>query len=221
MSAAVHALTPPVGPLFPPDLLKLPQTTLPKTLPPLPVLIVGLDDRGRPHASRFSDSEAAAAREAAALMGMSVVTVDSEPLRALADKLPRGRIFSSGKAFVPFVSRGLYERLAVHVPAGGKPHAEPTKGTGPSASGPAPATPIASPTARGGLPEEWRKIRKGSVVLACDKPDDGWWEAVVTEDKGDDMLVLKWRDWSDMPPFLRKRDQLALLPPNLAQPGGV
>ena len=42
---------------------------------------------------------------------------------------------------------------------------------------------------------------------------EGWFEAVVTEAKGDDLFLVKWRDWPDNAPFLRKRHQLAILPP--------
>src|SRR5829696_5342064 len=45
-------------------------------------------------------------------MGMHVLRPKTAEQRALAAKLPRGRIFASGKGLVPFVRAGLYEALA-------------------------------------------------------------------------------------------------------------
>ena len=45
-------------------------------------------------------------------MGMRVVPLDTPELQALAAKLPRGRVFASGRAFVPFVRAGLYQSIA-------------------------------------------------------------------------------------------------------------
>lgn len=213
-AVAAVGLPVPSLPLLP-GLLKLPEKPRKTSL-----LILGRDDRGRPHASRFPEGDGDAVRDAAALMGMTVVIADSPDLRALAGKLPEGRIFSSGKAFVPFVSKEMYDRLTMLAPAGSVPAAMAAAANGPASTAAAAATlskPSASSAARQPLPEEWSRIRKGSVVLAQEKPDDGWWESAITEDKGDDLFVLQWRDWPDLPSFLRKRDQLALLPPHLTQ----
>jgi hypothetical protein len=73
-----------------------------------PVLIVmGLDDTRKPHASTFDEEDAELATKAAGLMGMRVVPLVTAELQALAAKLPRGRVFASGRAFVPFVRAGL------------------------------------------------------------------------------------------------------------------
>jgi hypothetical protein len=48
--------------------------------------------------------------------------------------------------------------------------------------------------------------------LASSGPEDGWWESVVLEAKAD-LFTLKWRDWPDLPSFVRRRWQLALLHP--------
>jgi len=42
---------------------------------------------------------------------------------------------------------------------------------------------------------------------------EGWLEAVVTKPKGDDLFLVKWRDWPDNARFRRGRHQLAILPP--------
>ncbi len=69
------------------------------------VVVLGLDDKRKPHASAFTASEAELAVKAAGLMGMQVLRPETDDQRALAAKLPRGRIFASGKGFVPFSLR--------------------------------------------------------------------------------------------------------------------
>src|SRR3712207_4819839 len=75
------------------------------------VVVFGRDEAGRPRASAFGQSEAELAIKVAGLMGMQVLRLDNDEQRALAAKLPRGRIFASGRAFVPFVKAGLFEAL--------------------------------------------------------------------------------------------------------------
>ena len=41
---------------------------------------------------------------------------------------------------------------------------------------------------------------------------DGWWESVVVEVR-DDLFLLIWQDWPELPRFARRRWQLALLHP--------
>ena len=60
------------------------------------------------------------------------------------------------------------------------------------------------------LPSSWDDIDVGKLVLAQDKPSDGWWEAVVIE-KADDTFTLRWRDFPKDAPFTRKVTALALL----------
>ena len=59
----------------------------------------------------------------------------------------------------------------------------------------------------------WAAIKVNDVVLATEGVGEGWYEAVVTETKGETHVSLKWRDWKDEPEFFRPRDELALLPP--------
>ena len=66
-------------------------------------VVFGLDDAGKPHASAFTAHDAELAEKAAALMGMRVLRPGTDEQRALAAKLPKGRVFGSGRAFVPFV----------------------------------------------------------------------------------------------------------------------
>jgi hypothetical protein len=75
--------------------------------------------------------------------------------------------------------------------------------TVPSATGTAPI-PIGTPAAG------WQDIKVGSVVVAFENSDDGWWEAVVTAINGDN-LTLRWRDYSTQPAVVRSRSQIAFM----------
>lgn len=196
------------------------QVTLPASAAETPpaVVLFGRDERGRPHASRFLGEEAAEAEDAARLMGLRLASANTEVLRDLAAHLPAGRLFPSGRGFVPFVKADLYDRLLA---ATGAPD---TPALARAASKPANASPPAgastggqggsdSPGGAAKAPGDWASIGIGSVVLACQGPMEGWWEAVVTYTKADDHFVLRWRDFPDDGEITRARKDLGLLPP--------
>jgi hypothetical protein len=60
------------------------------------------------------------------------------------------------------------------------------------------------------LPRTWEDIKVGSLVIAHESHEDGWWEAIVTS-LTDTTLTLKWRDYPRQPIVTRRRDQIALL----------
>lgn len=186
---------------------------------PAVIILFGPDTNGRPHGARFVGADGAAVERAADLMDLYCFTADTEALRELAAKLPAGRLFSgSGKAFVPFTSTVLYDRLCaatgtpaapLPVRAAAKPtDAAPPAGAGSGGNGGADA-PGGAPMA----PSGWAGIKVGSTVLACQGPMEGWWEAVVLYTKADDRFVLRWRDFPDEPEISRARKNLGLLPP--------
>ena len=78
----------------------------------LAIVVFGRNDVGKPRAAAFGHSDAQLAEKAAGLMGMRVLRLETDKARELAAKLPRGRVFASGRAFVPFVKAGLYDALA-------------------------------------------------------------------------------------------------------------
>ena len=80
--------------------------------PSTPALVLfGRDQAGKPHASWFDAASVELATKAAELMSMRAVPVETDALREVVAGLPRGRLFSSGRAFTPFVKGKLYERL--------------------------------------------------------------------------------------------------------------
>jgi hypothetical protein len=76
------------------------------------LIVFARDEKNKPHASAFDQSKAELAVKAAGLMGMHTLRVETDEQRAIAIKVPKGRVFASGKAFVPFIRSPLYDRLA-------------------------------------------------------------------------------------------------------------
>ena len=76
------------------------------------IVVFGLDKNDRPRAATFDPEDAEVAARAAALMGLSVGRAESRLAIVMArENLPAGKIFRSGKALVPLVKWGLYEKL--------------------------------------------------------------------------------------------------------------
>lgn len=187
---------------------------------PQPIVVLGRDDSGKAHASYFSAADGHFAIRAAGLMGMVTLRADNDDIRALMAKIPKGKLFESGKAFVPFVKQDLFKQLADRLPAEDrlrldKPRASAANDSrsqsGPGNNGSITAT--ATPQKPLRLPEDWSKLKVGNIVLATEGPLEGWFEATITEMKPDSVVRLQWRDYLDQPPFDRKPEQLALIHP--------
>ncbi len=195
------------------------RSNLKPTMPPkadgVPnVLLAGLDDQGKPHASWFGEEQADAAAVAADLMGFAVIDISTEELAAVAAKLPRGKLFESGKAFVPFVKRSVYDQLAKHfneefvVSSAARVRVEAARAA--ATQGYAKASKGEVPLRQ---PEDWSKLMVGDLVLATDDPEDGWYAAQVIEVVAEDRFRLRWRDYADLPEFTRSVTDIALLHP--------
>ncbi len=116
----------------------------------------------------------------------------------LAKKLPNGRLYATGRGFVPVVGRSLYGKIVEQLQLAGQPL--PTDADQANAEQPAP-----------GLPTTWDDIGPGHLVIAQEGAKDGWWEAIVLARDGD-MLTLKWRDYQQ-PHVVRHVGSVALLKP--------
>jgi hypothetical protein len=143
-------------------------------------------------------------------MGMLSLRADNDAVRALLSKLPKGKLFDSGKAFVPFVKQDLYKEIAAHLPEADRAKAEAVRAVSEADT----AQPD-QPTKPNSLPEDWSKVIVGSLVLASDDPIDGWYEATVTELLPDDVVRLRWRHYLDLPAFNRRLEDVALLHPSV------
>lgn len=188
------------------------------------LILLGRDERGRPHASAFGPDDAPAAERAAALMGFATLVVADEH-RALASSLPKGRVFESGRAFVPFCSAQTFARLLdaaglhdtpVPVRAAAKPASTPPA----SAAGNPGGGATGGPGAPSKPPFDWADIGIGALVLATTGgPQEGWFEAVVVYTKADDHFELRWRDFPVDANIVRHRHQLVLLHPGSVSKG--
>lgn len=202
-------------------------STHPATSTVTPGLIVfGRDDKSRPHASRFAADEVEVAERAAALMGMHVLAVSKNEHQTLADGLPLGRVFDSGRAFVPFVKADLFDKLMA---AAGLPNSPQSirAAARPAGSPPTAKGDQGSSDAPGGAggphkpPCDWADIGIGSLVLATTGgPQEGWFEAVVMCTKADNHFELRWRDFPLDENISRHRRELALLHPGTVPQAG-
>jgi hypothetical protein len=158
-------------------------------------------------------------------MGLRTLDVARDEHREVALQLAQGRLYASGRAFLPFVAKSLYDRLcalaneataqppASNRRAAGDPTSKPTAALSP----PTPSWPQPDPAPL--CPEHWSGIVVGSLVLMREGEGHGWYEAVVVESKAQNLFVLRWRDWPDLPTLVRRRQHLALLHPSMAGPG--
>src|SRR5579862_6459250 len=90
-----------------------------------PVIVFGIDGHGKPKAARFGKDHASLAIKAADQLQLRVLAGDHPKVVDLFGRLPVGRVHATGRTFVPFVRRDLYDKL-VAVAANGKSHPPPT-----------------------------------------------------------------------------------------------
>ena len=197
------------------------STVLVQTNDVEPSLVVfGRDPAGKPRASWFDAASADLASKAADLMKMRVLKIETEEQKAVARQLVPGRVLDSGRAFTPFARREVFSKL-VELAHHAQEAATPVAGTEAAASAENGATvapdSVGAASSGGRAPNapqrplDWDEIGIGSVVLAHEGPEEGWWESIVIGVNGES-LSLKWRDWPRDPVFVRRRSDLALLP---------
>jgi hypothetical protein len=189
--------------------------------PVSPVFAFGLDENGKPRGARFPQGLNDNLVNAALQMNCRVIQNYSAALTALGMKLPVGRVYASGKAFVPNIRGDLYDKLEAarqqppeeiegvtpvnlfkERPAASEPSDKPTNA--------ACVSPMVS-----GLPKSWETIAVGHMVLAFEGPGEGWWEAVVVH-REDEILTLRYRDYPKVKPFQRHLSTVALINPGPA-----
>jgi hypothetical protein len=176
---------------------------------PSPLVLFGIDSRGKPKAARFGREHASLAIKAATQLQLNVLASNDPKVAEIVARLPVGRVHATGRTFVPFIRRDLYDRLVAAAPNGNH-HQPPTPPPAGGASGNAAGSrpPRASPN----LPRNWHEVGLGDLVVAQETLEDGWYEAIVIEAAGD-MLTLRWRDYPRVRKFVRHRLRLGLLYP--------
>jgi hypothetical protein len=184
----------------------------PATTCPTPLVLFGIDSRGKPKAARFGKEHADLAVKAASQLALQVVAGNDPKVAEIAARLPVGRVHATGRAFVPFIRRDLYDQLLAAAGNGNlaQPPAPPASGASGSAAGSRP------PGSAPNLPRNWQEIGVGDLVIAQQSLEDGWYEAIVVEANGD-MLTTRWRDYPRERKIVRHRLRLGLLYPGPKQ----
>lgn len=177
--------------------------------------VLGFDNKGKPRGARFAEYNERVLNFVSDLMLTSVYPASAAFAEA-AMRLPPGRVYASGKAFVPPVKRDLIEKL-VHILNEPGDESQSFKLAHPPGQTPGheyepdakvrTVSPITS-----GLPQSWDSIQPGHVVLVHENPVDGWWELTVLQ-REDEILTLRFRDYPRQPTFQRHISQVALINP--------
>jgi hypothetical protein len=172
------------------------------------LFVFGVDDDGKPRGARFSEFNERVV-SAAGQMKLTFVHPASAAFTEVAMKLPIGRLYASGKAFVPPIRRDLLVKLkaVLEAPGDGSQVHQPT----PAQT--AERTNAAGGVAAAGLPRTWDSIDVGQLVLVeDDDPGYGWWPCLVTK-REDQVLTLRLRDYPDKGTYVRHVAQVGLLNP--------
>ncbi|MES0871277.1 hypothetical protein [Pseudovibrio sp. SCP19] len=145
-----------------------------------PALIVFFKDgaepaRGSWYPAELVEDALAGARE----MELQALEVKGSELQELAGKVPKGRLFSSGKLFLPRIKDEIFDRLiTLHKTQSPTPHLSLVKDAKAATQSEKSETvsPNGSEVDEASLPDDWSKIGVGSMVLTRDieEEDDAW-----------------------------------------------
>jgi hypothetical protein len=161
------------------------------------LFVLGYDDEQKPRGARFVDANPNLVSKAAELMDLNVYEATSGDLAEVAKKLPVGRLYSTGKGFVPNIRQTLYSDIVAALAI------TPSAARGKDQDFPSVAS---------GLPTTWDEIGPGHLVIAQESAENGWWEAICIKADGN-MLTLRFRDYPKLPKFARHKTAVALVCP--------
>jgi hypothetical protein len=174
--------------------------------PPDQLFIVGLDEKGKPRGARFPQVDDRVVSVALDL-NLAAVLKASPAFAEGAKKLPPGRLYASGKAFIPDIKQTLLDELMSIL-----------RQPGDTSEAYRLERPKTDPELRcqsaitSGLPRTWDEVDAGHLVLAHAGHEDGWWEAICVKREGD-ILTLRYRDAPKVPAFQRHASTIALINP--------
>jgi hypothetical protein len=181
--------------------------------------VFGLD-KGKPVGARFPKSEMKVFQVAEA-RSLEVHAAYSEEIGGLGMRLPVGRIYARGKAFVPHIAKDLFDKLQAAIARDEHQHersqVERTAAAARQAKNGAAKSPIdnAATPVVSGLPRSWDEIAPGHLVLAEESLPEGYWLAIVVS-REKDILVLRYRDYPRARQITRHVATIALLNPGAA-----
>ena len=84
---------------------------MPAKCSPSPLVLFGIDSRGKPKGARFGREHASLAIKAATQLQLNVLATNDPRVAEIAARLPVGRVHATGRTFVPFIRRDLYDQL--------------------------------------------------------------------------------------------------------------
>jgi hypothetical protein len=185
------------------------------------LFVYGLDEAGKPKGARFPATETEKVSPVVAAMKLQFFQTGSEEVTSLGMKLPVGRIYARGKAFIPNIKRDHYDKLLAALGPSKEGHRK-TDGTAPAsaledglAGAPAHTGAAILPPLASGLPQNWESIAAGNMILADAGPGEGWWECLVLARDGE-IVTLRYRDYPKVPKFERHISTIALINPRPA-----
>lgn len=182
-----------------------------------PVILYGLDPGRKPIAAFFPSRLCDLAIKAGRQLKLNILKVTRDDVAELAKRLPNGRINSTGKGLVLSIKQPLFDQILKMAEAGDGSTAGASSGAASKGNNGSPKIPLnesgkdGNPAGSEGLPDSWKDIRPGHLVLVQESRSQGWAEAIVVERRGD-TLSVKWQDYRH-PPFLVHVDAVALLNP--------
>jgi hypothetical protein len=191
--------------------------------PSTQLFVYGLDEAGKPKGARFPATETEKVLPVATAMKLQSCQACSDEVADLGMKLPVGRIYARGKAFIPNIKRDLYDKLLAAIGSCNEGH-DHSQAEGAATSSATPGDAVAhAPTEVGailpplasGLPQNWESISAGNMILIDAGPGEGWWEAIVIN-RDDAILTLRYRDYPKVPKFERHVSTVALINPRPA-----
>ena len=190
------------------------------------IVVIGRDGTKPPRGSWYAANDIDAAEAGATAMGLQAVAVTGSDVMALANRVPKGRVFSSGKLFMPRIQKEVYEQLEGHLSeverqprlelvASGDDKGRDKEAGRDSDNGSPGNGAVAN--IKGTLPGDWSKLGVGSLVLTRDieEESDAFYLAVVLGKPSPTTLTLKWRDYPDIGTITRNVQQIAMLHPKV------
>lgn len=159
---------------------------------PKRLVVIDADSNGPARGASFDPAARDAIAKALEGSTAQMIEVEQPKLDQVDPDFPQGKLAATGKPTLTPIKRATYDRLtalATPVPVP-----------------PPPVVPAASV-------DPWAAIKVGSVVLASDTKDDGWWEAVVVKlEQNGATLRLKWRDFPDFAEFTKPLTKVGIPP---------
>ena len=159
---------------------------------PQRLVVIEADPNGLTRGASFDPAARDAIAKALAGTAAVIFLVDGPKLDQVDADFPQGKLASTGKPALVPIKKATYDRLvALSVP--------------PPAAPPLPAAPERV--------DPYAALKPGSIVLASDSKDDGWWEATVVKlEQNGATLRLKWCAFPDYPEFTKPLHRVAILP---------